>query len=94
MVMAPGWSTCTGVGVGTSRRTNGERKQKMEDNRRAILIGACLQASAQLVAAGKYGDASSPGYPVDDVARLTRMLTDELLHDAMVASAEFLPEEK
>jgi hypothetical protein len=47
-----------------------------------------------LVAAGKYGNASSVDYPVDAVATLTRMLTDELLHDAMVASAEFLPEEK
>lgn len=66
----------------------------MEDNRRAILIGACIDASAQLVAAGKYGDKSSPNYPVDAVATLTRMLTDELLHDAAVASAEFLPNEK
>lgn len=66
----------------------------MEDNRRAILISSCLQAAAQLVAMDKYGNASSPDYPVDAVAKLTRMLTDELLHDAMVASAEFLPDEK
>lgn len=63
------------------------------DNRRAILIGSCLQAAAQLVAAEKYGDKKSPDYPADAVATLTRMLTDELLHDTMVASAEFLPHE-
>lgn len=63
------------------------------DNRRAILISACMQAAATLVAAGRYGDQKSPNYPVDAVAKMTRMLTDELLHDAMVASAEFLPRE-
>ena len=66
----------------------------MQDNRRAMLIGSCLQAAAHLVAAGKYGDEASDDYPVDAVAKLTRMLTDEILHDAMVASAEFLPHEK
>ncbi len=63
------------------------------DNRRAILIGSCIEAAAGLVAAGKYGDTKSPDYPVDAVATLTRMLTDELLHDAVVASAEYLPNE-
>ena len=63
------------------------------DNRRAILIGSCIQASAELVAAGKFGDEKSPDYPADAIATLTRMLTDELLHDATVASAEFLPRE-
>ena len=63
------------------------------DNRRALLIGACIQAASSLVAAGKYGDEKSGGYPVDAVVRLTRMLTDELLHDAVVASAEYLPRE-
>lgn len=66
----------------------------MEDTRRAILIGACIQASAHLVAAGKFGDDSSADYPADAVAKLTRILSDELLHDATVASAEFLPGEK
>jgi len=65
----------------------------MTDNRRAILIGSCIQASAQLVAAGKYGDESSPDYPLDAIAKMTRMLTDELLHDATVASAEYQPHE-
>ncbi len=65
----------------------------MIDNRRAILIGACIQASATLVAEGEYGDPSSPDYPLDAVAKLTRMLTDELLHDATVASAEYQPKE-
>lgn len=63
------------------------------DNRRAILIGACIEAAATLVAAGKYGNEKSPDYPVDAVAKMTRMLADELLHDATVASAEFLPRE-
>jgi hypothetical protein len=63
------------------------------DNRRAILIGSCIEAAAELVAAGKFGDEKSPDYPVDAVATMTRMLTDELLHDATVASAEFLPHE-
>ena len=63
------------------------------DNRRAILIASCIEASAGLVAAGKFGDEKSPDYPADAVATLTRMLTDELLHDATVASAEFLPRE-
>jgi len=66
----------------------------MTDNRRAILIGSCIQASAQLVAAGKFGDTASPDYPLDAVATMTRMLADELLHDAAVASAEFLADEK
>ena len=66
----------------------------MTDNRRAILIGSCISASAQLVAAGKYGDTASPEYPLDAVATMTRMLADELLHDATVASAEFLEHEK
>lgn len=61
----------------------------MPDNRRAILIGSCIQAAATVVAAGEYGDVSSPGYPVDAIAKMTRMLTDELLHDAVVASAEY-----
>lgn len=61
------------------------------DNRRAILIGACIQAASNLVASGKYGNATSPNYPADAVVRMTRMLTDELLHDAMIASAEYLP---
>ena len=61
------------------------------DNRRAILIGSCIEAAATLVAAGKVGDEKSPDYPADAVAKVTRMLTDELLHDAMVASAEFPP---
>ena len=65
----------------------------MTDNRRAILIGSCIQASAQMVAAGKYGDESSPDYPLDAIAKMTRMLTDELLHDATVASAEYQPHE-
>lgn len=59
------------------------------DNRRAILISSCIQAAAQLVAAGKYGDQSSPDYPLDAVAKMTRMIADELLHDATVASAEY-----
>ena len=63
------------------------------DNRRAILIGACLEAASNLVASGKYGNAKSPNYPADAVVKMTRMLTDELLHDAMVASAEYLPHE-
>lgn len=63
------------------------------DNRRAILIGSCIESAAQLVAAGRFGDPKSPDYPADAVATLTRMLTDELLHDAAVASAEFLPSE-
>lgn len=63
------------------------------DNRRAILIGSCIEAAAQLVAAGKFGDTKSPDYPVDAVATMTRMLTDELLHDATVASAEYQPDE-
>ena len=63
------------------------------DNRRAILIGSCIEAAATLVAAGKFGDKKSPDYPVDAVATATRMLTDELLHDAVVASSEFLPDE-
>ncbi len=61
------------------------------DNRRAILIGSCIEAAATLVAAGKFGDENSPDYPVNAVAMVTRMLTDELLHDAMVASSEFQP---
>ena len=61
------------------------------DNRRAILIGSCIEAAATLVAAGKFGNENSPDYPTDAVATLTRMITDELLHDAMVASAEFPP---
>ncbi len=65
----------------------------MNDNRRAILIGSCIQASAQLVAAGKFGDTASPEYPLDAVAKMTRMLADDLLHDATVASAEFLAHE-
>ena len=65
----------------------------MIDNRRAILIGALIQASAQTVAAGKFGDETSPNYPVDAIATLTRMLTDELLHDVTVASAEYLDHE-
>lgn len=65
----------------------------MADNRRAILIGACIQASSQLVASGEYGDASSPDYPVDAVVKLTRMLSDELLHDATVASVEYQDDE-
>ena len=63
------------------------------DNRRAILIGSCIEAAATLVAAGKFGDESSPDYPADAIATMTRMLTDELLHDAVVASAEFQPRE-
>lgn len=63
------------------------------DNRRAILIGSCIEAAAQLVAAGKFGDMKSPDYPVDAVATMTRMLTDELLHDATVASAEYQRDE-
>ncbi len=63
------------------------------DNRRAILIGSCIEAAATLVAAGKIGDKNSPDYPVDAVATATRMLTDELLHDAVVAASEFLPHE-
>ena len=63
------------------------------DNRRAILIGSCIQAAAGLVAAGKFGDKNSADYPVDAVAQMTRTLSDELLHDATVASAEFLPHE-
>ncbi len=63
------------------------------DNRRAILIGSCIEAAATLVAAGKIGNENSPDYPVDAVAMATRMLTDELLHDAVVASSEFLPRE-
>jgi len=66
----------------------------MTDNRKAVLIGSCITASAQLVAAGKYGDPASPDFPLDAVATLTRMLADELLHDATVASAEFLASEK
>ncbi len=63
------------------------------DNRRAILIAACLEAASNLVASGKYGDEKSADYPADAVVKMTRMLSDELLHDAMVASAEFLPHE-
>lgn len=59
------------------------------DNRRAILIGSCIQAAAGIVAAGRYGDPKSPDYPADAIAQVTRMLTDDLLHDAMVASSEF-----
>lgn len=66
----------------------------MTDNRRAIIIASCIEASATLVAAGKYGDESSPDFPLDAVAKMTRMLTDELLHDATVASAEFQEREK
>lgn len=66
----------------------------MTDNRRAILIGSCITASAQLVAAGKFGDRESPDFPLDAVAKMTRMLADELLHDATVASAEYLEHEK
>jgi hypothetical protein len=65
----------------------------MADNRRAILIGSCIEAAAGLGAAGKFGDESSPAYPVDAVATLTRMITDELLHDAVVASNEYQPGE-
>ncbi len=64
------------------------------DNRRAILISSCIQAAAQLVSAGKYGDEKSPDYPLDAVTRMTRMIADELLHDATVASAEYQPHEK
>jgi hypothetical protein len=64
------------------------------DNRRAILISSCIQAAAQLVAAGKYGDDTSPDYPLDAVTRMTRMIADELLHDATVASAEYQAHEK
>jgi hypothetical protein len=46
------------------------------------------------VAAGKFGDTASPEYPLDAVAKMTRMLADDLLHDATVASAEFLAHEK
>lgn len=60
-------------------------------NRRAILIGSFIRAAATLVASGKYGDPTSPNYPVDAVAKMTRMLTDDLLHDAMVASTGYLP---
>jgi len=63
------------------------------DNRRAILIGACIEAASVLVAAGRYGDPKSPGYPADAVAKMTRILTDELLHDAVKASAEYQPGE-
>lgn len=63
------------------------------DNRRAILIGSCIEAAATLVAAGKFGDEETSDYPADAVATMTRILTDELLHDAVVASAEFLPKE-
>lgn len=66
----------------------------MTDNRKAILIGSCITASAHLVAAGKYGNPGSPDYPLDAVTKMTRMLADELLHDATVASAEFLEKEK
>ncbi len=66
----------------------------MTDNRRAILIGSCIEAAAGVVAAGKFGDETSPGYPVDAIATLTRMLTDELLHDAVVASIEYQPGEQ
>jgi uncharacterized membrane protein YadS len=66
----------------------------MLDNRRAILIGSCIQAAGQLVAAGKYGDETSPDYPLDAVAKMTRMIADELLHDATVASAEYQAHEK
>ncbi|MDH5748636.1 MAG: hypothetical protein OEY85_04920 [Rhodospirillales bacterium] len=65
----------------------------MIDNRRAILISACIQASATVVSEGEYGDPNSPDYPVDAIAKLARMLTDELLHDATVASAEYQPKE-
>ncbi|MCK5276215.1 MAG: hypothetical protein KAR37_16290 [Alphaproteobacteria bacterium] len=64
------------------------------DNRRAILISSCIQAAAQLVSAGKYGDEKSPDYPLDAVTRMTRMIADELLHDATVASAEYQAHEK
>lgn len=64
------------------------------DNRRAILISSCIQAAAQLVAADKYGDKKSPDYPLDAVTRMTRMIADELLHDAAVASAEYQAHEK
>ncbi len=64
------------------------------DNRRAILISSCIQAAAQLVSAGKYGDEKSPDYPLDAVTKMTRMIADELLHDATVASAEYQPHEK
>ena len=64
------------------------------DNRRAILISSCIQAAAQLVAAGKYGDPASPEYPLDAVTKMTRMIADELLHDATVASAEYQAHEK
>ena len=60
----------------------------MMDNRRAIIIGSCIEASASVVAAGEYGDPTSPDYPADAIAKLTRMLADELLHDATVASGE------
>ncbi len=66
----------------------------MADNRRAILIGSCIEAAAELVTAGKFGDESSAAYPVDAVARLTRMIADELLYDAVVASNEFQPGEQ
>jgi len=64
------------------------------DNRRAILISSCIQAAAQLVSTGKYGDEKSPDYPLDAVTKMTRMIADELLHDATVASAEYQPHEK
>ena len=64
------------------------------DNRRAILISSCIQAAAQLVSAGKYGDETSPDYPLDAVTKMTRMIADELLHDATVASAEYQAHEK
>jgi hypothetical protein len=44
------------------------------DNRRAILIGSCIEAAATLVAAGKIGDKNSPDYPIDAVATATRKL--------------------
>ena len=64
------------------------------DNRRAILISSCIQAAAQLVSAGKYGDEKSPDYPLDAVTRMIRMIADELLHDATVGSAEYQAHEK
>jgi hypothetical protein len=58
------------------------------DNRKAILIGGCIQAAAQIVAAGRFGDEDGPEYPADAVAQLARRIMDEILEDAVAASGE------
>ena len=57
---------------------------KDDDPRRTILVAASMQTAAVLVAAGKFGNATAPGYPADAVAALTKLILDDVMGQAGV----------